>query len=99
MKPSCLRHTSIPGTSRLFDDFLYNFDRVAAFYDWSPFERTSFRDAAAAMQYPQDRRTALVEALARQNPNAPGLLLLSEPSTVAVVTGQQVGLFSGPAYT
>lgn len=99
MKPSCLRYTSIPGTSRLFSDFLYNFDRVAGFYDWNPFDPQSFHHAAEAIQFPPERRAALVDALRRQNPNALGLRLLSEPSTVAVVTGQQVGLFSGPAYT
>ena len=99
MNPSCLRHTSIPGTSRLFGDFLYNFDRVADFYDWNPFDRKAFESAAAAIQFPKSRRAALVDALARQNPDSPSLKLLAEPSTVAVVTGQQVGLFTGPAYT
>jgi bacillithiol synthase len=99
MNPSCLRHTSIPGTSRLFGDFLYNFDRVADFYDWNPFDRKAFQSAAAAIQFPKSRRGALVDALARQNPDSPSLKLLAEPSTVAVVTGQQVGLFTGPAYT
>jgi bacillithiol synthase len=99
MNPSCLKHTLIPGTSRLFADYLYNFDRVSSYYDWDPFCPDSFSRAAARLEYPIERRRALVDALRDQNRGAPNLQLLGEPQTVVVVTGQQVGLFSGPAYT
>lgn len=49
--------------------------------------------------YPDDRRAAMVKALGAQNGPSESLDLLARPGTVAVVTGQQVGLFSGPAYT
>ena len=52
-----------------------------------------------AAPYPEDRRAALVSALREQNPGNPALEVLARPGTVAYVTGQQVGLFSGPAYT
>src|SRR5207248_1203864 len=42
---------------------------------------------------------ALVAALRELNPPSTALERLAEPGTVVVVTGQQVGLFSGPAYT
>jgi uncharacterized protein YllA (UPF0747 family) len=96
----CLRHTDIPNTSRLFADFTYHFDRVAKFYRHSPWSPDSLRSAAAALDYPAERRAAAVSALREQNPDsARSLELLSRPDTVAVVTGQQVGLFGGPAYT
>ncbi len=38
-------------------------------------------------------------ALREQNGDSEALKTLAQPGTVAVVTGQQVGLFSGPAYT
>jgi len=55
----------------------------------------------AAMQadIPLDRRLAVVSALRRINGDSPALELLAAPGTVAIVTGQQVGLFGGPAYT
>lgn len=99
MEPSCVRQNLIPGTSKLFSDFLYNFDRVAQFYPSPPFDLESIRCAAAAVNYPDTRRRALVSALREQNSDEEALRKLSDPTTVAVITGQQVGLFSGPAYT
>ena len=48
---------------------------------------------------PDQRRSDVVAALRRTNGDNPSLDELDVPGTVAVVTGQQVGLFSGPAYT
>jgi len=100
MESACLRHNEIPGSSKLFVDFQYHFDRVARYYDggW-PGDPESFRLAAEKLHYPDDRRAALVDALREQNAGNPSLDLLAKPGTVAVVTGQQVGLFSGPSYT
>jgi bacillithiol synthase len=95
MDCSCIRQTELPGTTRLFADLIYHPDRVASFYS-SP---STVAEAAAQIQFPEDRRTALVDALWELNGDTPELQLLKQPGTVAVVTGQQVGLFSGPAYT
>jgi bacillithiol biosynthesis cysteine-adding enzyme BshC len=51
------------------------------------------------MGFPAERRAALVAALRQQHGGSPELDLLAREGTVAVVTGQQVGLFSGPSYT
>lgn len=99
MQPACIRHTDLPGTSRLFADFAYHFDRVAQFYEHDPYDPESFARAAAQIQYPDERRAAMVAALKAQNGDSESLARLAQPGTVAVVTGQQVGLFSGPAYT
>lgn len=97
----CLRHTEIPHTSKLFADFAYRFDRLAGFYRHDPWSPDSLRAAAEAAlaAYPDSRRQALVAALAEQNEPSASLDLLAKPGTVAVLTGQQVGLFSGPCYT
>lgn len=89
MEATCLRHTEIPHTSRLFADFLYHHDRVERFY----------AAGEPAADYPVERRAALVRALREQNGDHPALEVLARPGAVAVVTGQQVGLFSGPCYT
>ncbi|HXR76221.1 MAG TPA: bacillithiol biosynthesis BshC, partial [Bryobacteraceae bacterium] len=99
MKASCLKQTLIPGTSRLFSDYLYNFDRVAGFYSWDAFSPESYAGAARQIRYPSERRERLMGVLGKQNPGSESLQVLARPETVAVVTGQQVGLFSGPAYT
>jgi bacillithiol biosynthesis cysteine-adding enzyme BshC len=99
MESACLRHTDIPHTSRLFADFQYHFDRVKDYYRYYPGDPESYAKAAAAVDYPEDRRAGLVAALRKRNGDNPLLERLAKPGTVAVVTGQQVGLFSGPAYT
>src|SRR6185369_10027260 len=65
----------------------------------APFEPGAYAAAAAEVHLPDDRRAALISALRAQNGDSEALSRLAEPGTVAVVTGQQVGLFSGPAYT
>ncbi len=89
MDCSCIRQTDLPGTTRLFADLVYHPDRVASFY-LPPDDDFAF---------PADRRAGLVEALREQNPGNPLLERLAQDGTVAIVTGQQVGLYSGPAYT
>ncbi|HEX5432051.1 MAG TPA: bacillithiol biosynthesis cysteine-adding enzyme BshC [Bryobacteraceae bacterium] len=98
-EPACIRHTDLPGASRLFADFSYHFDRVARFYRHDPHDPASIPAAVKEIDYPGERRASLVQALRRQNGDSDSLRLLAQPGTAAVVTGQQVGLFGGPAYT
>jgi bacillithiol synthase len=99
METACLRHTEIPHTSRLFSDFQYHFDRVARFYAHHPGDASAYAAAVKKLAYPAERREQLVAALRARNGDSASLDLLARPETVAVVTGQQVGLFSGPSYT
>lgn len=99
MKAECIRQTDLPGTSRLFADFLYHFPALDRFFRYPPSEFESFRKAAAQIAYPAERRAAVVEALRKNNAGSPLLDKLALPETLAVVTGQQVGLYGGPCYT
>jgi bacillithiol biosynthesis cysteine-adding enzyme BshC len=99
MECSCIRQTELPGTSRLFADFTYHPDRVAQFYPWATKGAAAFPEVAARIDFPDSRRAALIELLREQNGSSPLLDRLGRPGTVAVVTGQQVGFLSGPAYT
>jgi len=99
MESACLRYTDIPHTSRLFSDFQYHFDRVARFYNGGAGDAPSYAKAAKQLDFPAERRRDLVAAVRARNGESASLDLLARPGTVAVVTGQQVGLFSGPSYT
>lgn len=99
MHCSCVRQTELPHITALAADTFYHPDRTAGFYRHPLRDLESFKAAAAEIQFSPDRRSALVAALRRQNGDSPALERLARPDTVVVATGQQVGLFSGPAYT
>jgi len=95
----CIDQRRLPGISRLFADYLYGFAKVRRFYGGAEPRLASM--LTAARQYPEDRRQAMLAALERQNqdpsPATASLLRrFAEPGTVAIVTGQQVGVAGGP---
>jgi bacillithiol biosynthesis cysteine-adding enzyme BshC len=101
-----ISYDRVPQTSRLFLDYAYHFPRVAEFFSAPPAELSGYRDLARRLRYPASARAGLCDALKRQNQTfaAPAAVFsnlerLQDENTYAVVTGQQVGLFSGPAFT
>jgi bacillithiol synthase len=99
MQPSCVRQDLIPGTSKLFADYLYQFDKLSTFFPCSSWQADGVEIAARTVSFPVDRRAKIVAALAAQNSDTAALNKLTQPNTVAVITGQQVGFLLGPAYT
>jgi bacillithiol biosynthesis cysteine-adding enzyme BshC len=104
MECHCIRSGELPHTTKLFADFLENFSSVAGFYAQPPTPEGIERSAAAASLDPAVRRE-VAEVLQEQNGRfggdkaTAGNLDRLRAGAVAVVTGQQVGLFSGPAYS
>src|SRR5439155_20396698 len=98
MQCTCVRQTDLPNSSILFTDLVYHFDRVQDLYPWQPNNLQALA-AASRFDFPDERRAQVVHALTPLNAGNASLEKLARPGTVAIVTGQQVGLFSGPAYT
>src|SRR6478752_2810340 len=104
LETECLPFPSIPHTTRLFDDYLHNFDRVKRFYAQPPLRQDWWTDEIKKIEYPAERRKAVAAILERQNrgfgagdKTFDNIQRLRE-GAVAVVTGQQVGLFGGPIF-
>ncbi|MGH9863684.1 MAG: bacillithiol biosynthesis cysteine-adding enzyme BshC, partial [Candidatus Acidiferrales bacterium] len=106
MEPHCIPFSEIPHTTPLFADYLYGFSRLERFFAHDPFRAESFEKASRALVLEEARRTAVADVLAEQNEIFAGdartqenIRRLREGRARAVVTGQQVGLFGGPAYS
>lgn len=99
-------YSQVPGSSKLLVDYLHQYECVERFYNGPPFRSETYNHLTQALwNFKFDRKT-LVGVLLRQNRAFGGsdqtiqnIQRLAEPDTFAVVTGQQVGLFSGPAFT
>jgi bacillithiol synthase len=106
MEYTSFPYSRIPKSSPLYLDYLYHFDRVATFFSGSPFDVSSYKTVAEGLQGRAAARGQLSEILTRQNQafesgeaTFESIRRLAAPGTLAVVTGQQVGLLSGPAFT
>src|SRR5580658_4926196 len=103
MECRSLPFRQLPHQSKLFLQFLDNFPAVKQFYGHPP-TMAAIKKAARALDYPRGRRAEVAGILREQNAafgagdaTRTNLDRLAK-GAVAVVSGQQVGLFGGPAY-
>jgi bacillithiol synthase len=105
VKLTCLPFTDVPHTAQLFTDFISNSSKVKPFYPRNANFRGWFREENSRLQYDPARRERVADILHRQNAHWGAASKTAEniarlrAGAAAVVTGQQVGLFGGPAFS
>jgi bacillithiol biosynthesis cysteine-adding enzyme BshC len=106
MNNNAISFTDIPRTSQLYNDFLYNFDRVSRFYQTEGLDVASLVPRAQKVSSQYFSRAEVADVLADQNRRAgageltfANIERLKQKDSVVVITGQQAGLFTGPLYT
>jgi bacillithiol biosynthesis cysteine-adding enzyme BshC len=95
-----------PWIRHLAADYAHDYARVAEFFAGDPTTPAAWRDAIGRTQrHARDRRAIaeIVQAQQRRRGAPPeaaaAAARLSDPDAIAIVTGQQAGLFGGPLFT
>lgn len=98
----------IPKNHNLFLDYLYEFENVAEFYKYNFRDKEKypeiFRNILKKKTSSEFNISNLIEEQYKELPEASektrkNIKLLDMPKTLAVITGQQLGILSGPLYT
>ena len=94
------------GITPLFVDYLNDFEKLKDYYAADFRDRKSWKKLIDKVLSKQKNRSTLVRVLTEQNKQhhcgirtLENIDLLGNENTVAIVTGQQVGICSGPLYT
>ncbi|MGK7368698.1 MAG: bacillithiol biosynthesis cysteine-adding enzyme BshC [Candidatus Halalkalibacterium sp. M3_1C_030] len=91
--------------SKLFQTYISDFDKLDSFYESSPFNQQDIANQAREINY-QGSRERSAEILRKINERYrphekvfKNIDRLTEKDSLAVVTGQQLGVLGGPLYT
>ncbi|MCA9732229.1 MAG: bacillithiol biosynthesis cysteine-adding enzyme BshC [Deferribacteres bacterium] len=95
----------LPGMSTLYNDYIEDFSRVAAFYNHDFRDEDSFLRQVEAVESRTYPREALGRILLQQNKKfgagaktLENIDALANKNANVIITGQQTGLFGGPLY-
>ena len=102
-----INFSDIPGHQNLFLDYLYEYENVAEFYanDFRNKENylKIFKNVSENRQnLAPDVSSLLTRQYSQLNPSSltqKNIKMLSDKKTLAIVTGQQLGIIGGPLYT
>ena len=109
MKVDCLDYRTLPGQNPLFLKYLYHFDEVSSLFapgapaplDLEALERRAEAVAKRPLRFSREHLVSLLDPFNRSvGVGEAGLINIQKlkgRDTIAVVTGQQLGLFGGPA--
>ncbi len=105
LNSQCLPFRQVPHTTPLFLDFLEYKPQVHPFYPRPPRFLEWASEESSGINYPIERRKSVADILERQNrafaasPATLDNISRFRKGALAVVTGQQVGLFGGPVFS
>ena len=102
-----LNFSDIPGHQNLFLDYLYEFENVNEYYKYNFRDKENYRKIFKSISESQRAvKSGLGNILKSQyaglkisKKTKRNLELFSKENTLAVVTGQQLGILGGPLYT
>jgi len=102
-----INFSDIPGSSNLFLDYMYEFENVKQFYKLNFRDEDSYPNVFESItKRDSSLRKNISEVIENQySLNSPSektkenIAILKNKSTIAILTGQQLGLAGGPLYT
>jgi len=102
-----INFSDIPGHENLFLDYLYEFDNVKKFYKTNLHDKEDYLRVFKKISEQQRTSRELLpgilnsqySGLNSSSKTTKNISLLSDSKTLAVVTGQQLGILGGPMYT